>query len=1164
MDFNAEPFWDDFEASNGAKDQNYVRILFRPGYAVQARELTQIQSIIQDQLKSFGDHIFKDGSPVYGGHLTLDTSVAFIKLDSAYNGQDIDVADYEDRVIFNNAGTAKKRAKVLAIYESDTTPTLMIRYLRGTQFDPGETITTSSGSLATVIAADGPYGTPSGFGSIAHIDTGIFYVDGFFVHVQPQSVVLDPYGNMPTYKVGLEIEDEIMDESGDANLLDPAQESFNYQAPGAHRYKFALNLSKRALDSIDDQKFFELMRVENGVVTKQVNYPIYSEVEDMLARRTYDESGDYVVRPFGINFSANTSDATKFLVNIEPGKAYVKGFEYETIGTQKLNANKARNSQKATDFDLSIEYGNYVITKDVATSTNGLPNLKDLVTVDLHCVPKNNINYSTAATYNTTVIGSARLVNLDRSGSEYITYLTDINLTSNIVTAASTGGKTTIVFPSSYSDTANAYANVQFRVVSGNSAGDIGTITSYDGTSKTATIDNTLTGLVGLGNTVEIIYSTEAINSIVEPLATKTSANLKMNVSTTSKTTEGKTLISDSNKRVFIYPLPEGYIAKSSIVNADYYYRATYRGLAFSAGSYTLSLTNETFPYGADGSSLSSTTIADNMILVDRSTGSIVTPTVTRTSNTQITITTNPAITSGDLYITLKVDNSENYTVRTKTLVGSDSQTTITASNTYNSGTTAVTGQSSVYVNTTDGFIWFTDNSIINKEPNGATSLYVPDVFKIKAIYDSGDPNTLPSATNATDVTSRFFLDSGQRDNMYDHSAIVLKPGSTAPKGKVVVLAQFYTHSSGSGYFSVDSYNNSINEYDNGRIPIYVNSDGAAYFLRDCLDFRPSRVALTTAKTFIGMKNHKPNVPIELTYQYYLPRVDSVVLTADRELKVIEGIPDKVPAAPALPESVMELYTLNIPAYTANTSDIKAKMTQNKRYTMKDIGNLEKRVKNLEYYTSMSLSEKASKEKTLLYKDNATQKEKYGMVVDNFESFSIADVSHPDYHAAIDGGGLFPVTDLHDIKLSLRYTDGVSVKINDKTITLPYTETPVVEQLMATANCSVQPYMYGKFDGMLKLSPEIDTGHSMTIQPEVISPVQTVITEPASTITGPKVSPTSDRHRHFCAHYDHWNRKVGRITFGSGVNANCRYRHTHRSFTHSPLQAVWHKFHRPE
>jgi hypothetical protein len=74
--FNSTPYFDDFD-----EDNNYVRILFRPEYPVQARELTQIQTIIHDQIRKFGDHIFKDGSPVIGGELTLDTTNAtYIKL----------------------------------------------------------------------------------------------------------------------------------------------------------------------------------------------------------------------------------------------------------------------------------------------------------------------------------------------------------------------------------------------------------------------------------------------------------------------------------------------------------------------------------------------------------------------------------------------------------------------------------------------------------------------------------------------------------------------------------------------------------------------------------------------------------------------------------------------------------------------------------------------------------------------------------------------------------------------------------------------------------------------------------------------------------------------------------------------------------------------------
>ena len=76
-DFNVNPYYDDFD-----EDKGFVRVLFRPSYAVQGRELTQLQTILQKQVSRFGDHIFKDGSKVLGGELTLDTEVSFLKLDT--------------------------------------------------------------------------------------------------------------------------------------------------------------------------------------------------------------------------------------------------------------------------------------------------------------------------------------------------------------------------------------------------------------------------------------------------------------------------------------------------------------------------------------------------------------------------------------------------------------------------------------------------------------------------------------------------------------------------------------------------------------------------------------------------------------------------------------------------------------------------------------------------------------------------------------------------------------------------------------------------------------------------------------------------------------------------------------------------------------------------
>jgi len=74
-DFNVTPYYDDYD-----EDKQFLRVLFRPGFAVQGRELTQLQTILQKQSSRLGDHIFKDGSKVLGGEVTLDTEVYYLKL----------------------------------------------------------------------------------------------------------------------------------------------------------------------------------------------------------------------------------------------------------------------------------------------------------------------------------------------------------------------------------------------------------------------------------------------------------------------------------------------------------------------------------------------------------------------------------------------------------------------------------------------------------------------------------------------------------------------------------------------------------------------------------------------------------------------------------------------------------------------------------------------------------------------------------------------------------------------------------------------------------------------------------------------------------------------------------------------------------------------------
>ena len=1184
-EFNAEPYWDDFEATNGALEKNYMRILFRPGYAVQARELTQIQSILQNQIKQFGDHVFQDGSPVIGGHLTLDTSINYVKLDKQYDNRDVDLENFLGLTVFNS-GSPKTRAKVIQTYFATNDRTLLVKYLRGSTFTASQTISIAAGDSANVVATN-----PTGVGSVVSINKGVFYVDGFFVTVAPQTIVLEPYSSTPTYRVGLQIDEEFVTESVDTALLDPAQEAFNYQAPGAHRYQFNLVLAKRSINSVDDRRFFELLRVENGVVTKQVSYPIYSELEKTLARRTYDESGNYAVKPFRVNISANTPATStaannSFIVNIEPGKAYVKGFEFETIGTTKVSAQRARNTKNNKDYDLSVYYGNRVQVTDVLGSeTNGITFSDNLDQVDVHCVANSVVDLSgETSKYYATRIGTAKLRNFDRTSSQSVfhTYLTDINFTPIIGLAGSNAANvSSINLGAHFSANTGAYVGGTVTMIDTN-VGQSGKIVYYNGTTKIASLDSSFTTAPVTNDRFSLSMPIGSAESIMIANTTSFStANLQANVSVNSKDTLGNTVIEDSLYNKMLFELPNYYIERGSDVSVDVYKRYILKNKTFSSnGACTISSpsSTDTFDFGTNGQTVSSADINENIIVVasalatanSENIGRIIDLTasprsVYRTDAQTLTINTQNfagASFTGDIYITTKLVNANGTTRRVKTLIESNSA--LTSGDTLSSAA-EVNNYTEVEINSSNGIAWFTSANVIAKTPDQKQSLFISDVVRIKKVYDSANISHAPNTINMIDITDRYTFDSGQTDNYYDHASISLKPGSQPPAGQTAVLFDYFTHTN-DGYISAASYPNAL--YNAEQIPIYKSFGGKIYNLRDCIDLRPIRVSgvtinphrltsvdatvnvasgnyLVRANTsksssiltppittgtiikigneyktvnsvinltavtvstsfaasatdsavyvveqnydFTGSIIPRPTDPFELDYNFYLPRIDKLIITKDKQFKILTGVPSLNPQEPLENEDAMPIYTMYIPAYTATLQSIDLRFIDNRRYTMKDISDLDKRITFVENYIKLSESEKKIIEDPPKSPTTPNvNKPIYGTVVDDFNDLSVVDTSN-DFACSIENGFLSCYKNIKSFSLIPASSLDMSIMIRDKFITLPYTEKVVAEQKLFTTNSNeaVQSAMIAKFEGFATLTPESDYFYSLEHQPFV-------------------------------------------------------------------------------
>ena len=391
INLNASPYYDDFES-----DKDFYKVLYKPGFPVQARELTQLQSILQNQVESFGDHIFKEGSVVIPGGVGLDTQFSAVKLNSTNFSIDISVYinNFLGKRIKGGESGIEAIVKFIALPDGINVNdvTLYVTYLSADKnsqfnsFSDGESLSCNENVVYgnTTINANTPFASlistdATAIGSAAFISDGIYFVRGFFVNVSEQTIILDHYSNEPSYKIGLDIEELIVNAKEDNSLFDNAKGFTNFAAPGADRLKIKLTLSKRPLSDNADTDFIELMRTDEGKLKKMQVKSDYNKIRDYLAERTFDESGNYSVTPFemglfnslnnglgnnGLFFSDDTTDENNtpsddlMCLKLSAGEAYVEGYEIDKISTTIIDVDKPRDVGIRSDVGIAYEMGN--------------------------------------------------------------------------------------------------------------------------------------------------------------------------------------------------------------------------------------------------------------------------------------------------------------------------------------------------------------------------------------------------------------------------------------------------------------------------------------------------------------------------------------------------------------------------------------------------------------------------------------------------------------------------------------------------------------------------------------------------------------------------------------------------------------------------------------
>ena len=437
INLNASPYYDDFD-----NQKNFHRVLYKPGFPVQARELTQQQSILQDQIEKFGNHVFKDGSVVIPGGVGYDTQYNAVKLNNTNFNVDISIYidNFIGKKIVGSQSGIEAVVKFIALPDGNDVEnvTLYVSYLSAdnnsqySAFVDGETLSATENVIYgnTTINANTPFASlvsenATAVGSAAFISQGVYYIRGFFVNVSDQTIILDHYSNTPKYRIGLQIKELIVNAKEDESLYDNAKGFTNFAAPGADRLNIQLVLIKKPLTDKNDTDFIELLRLDDGILKVIQPKTEYNKIRDWIAERTYDESGDYSVEPFRMNFfnslndsfgnnglffedektdQENTPSDDLMCLKISAGEAYVRGYDVEKTGTTIIDVDKPRDVGIRSDIGVGFEMGNILKLNNV---TQGIVGQGDVI--------KLFDNFSSTGTN----IGSARVYSFNLEDAPY-------------------------------------------------------------------------------------------------------------------------------------------------------------------------------------------------------------------------------------------------------------------------------------------------------------------------------------------------------------------------------------------------------------------------------------------------------------------------------------------------------------------------------------------------------------------------------------------------------------------------------------------------------------------------------------------------------------------------------------------------------------------------
>ena len=999
----------------------------------------------------------------------------------------------------------------------------------------------------TVSSLAGSTGSGYAFG----ITEGIVYQKGYFIKVDPQTIIVSKYTNVPdAVAVGFATSEEIITAAIDTSLNDNVTGFNDANAPGADRLKLEANLAVVSVsNAASNTNFFNLVEWSNGVPYKQNNRTAYNIINDEAANRTADVSGNFVVDRFLVATTspANTSlSANTMSVVVDPGTAYIDGYKVQTLFNYTITSPKAFDTLTQTNTRVSLNYQSYVRVHDVG----GFFEFDRANLVDLYDTAKGFLSNATLISTGSlspagAQIGQARIRSFvyeqGTPGSPnaiYRMYLFDINMFS---------GKSFRDVRSIYgnSTTVKGIADVQVEYDSTTAAN----VAVLYGNNNILVFDSGFSSPLSANN-IDYFYRT--IDE-TQGIANTGVVSVLLSGSPTKAFPYTGTL-TDAQKSEIVL-IPEANLFAQNALTGTVSVNTT-SAVVTGAGTDFAGQLKAGLYVNINGGT--SNNINRRIVSITNSTFMTVDSNATYTASGitfrkawpgyvpielpyNISITANTSVTRDTLNINL--GSTLNVATNTAVIVAYNVEN-------QNPSPTAKAPQRNQLV-----LLKISNNAGLY---TGPWSLGVPDIFRLRNVY-RGNSSV---STSSLDVTSEFYIDTNQNSNYYNLSSLNRRPNSTiALTDDDYLLVQFDCFTTSPGFYNIGSYvssnlasrfiedskplanlSSTINTLE---IPEVYDGVGNYFDLIGSVDFRPyvdatanitANVSLITTNpantvSFSALDRFFPTPDSIYRHDitYFVPRIDTVALDKNQKIKVISGTSGSN-SAPMLSSGTMRLNDIFIPAYPSlpgmisstvsnilntkvhstkfNSTRIKNRSIrtlftsldyntqQPLNYTEEKIGQLDRRVSNLEYAALLNLLQASVTNRVIPSSISPNiDRFKFGFYVDDYTDTSFSETDSPEYYATVLNSFALPLM----AAFNTVHTGPITSS--------PYTASPLVSQLSATSATVVvtPPPAPTSYVGTLTIVPPFFKSQSYTEVVTSSAAASTSTTTTTSSSSGGKI-----------------------------------------------------------